>query len=260
MERRQLGNDSVGALRAPDWEAMPETGRRETLLRALQRLWEARPGPAVIVETGTLRSDSPSARSGDGWSTLAWGWYCPETGSRAWTVDVNRDHLEVCRRLTREYAPWLSYTKGDSVGFLAGWGGDGRLRAGTRDREKGDGEDEERGLSHTSPAPRPREIHLLYLDSLDYLDRERSEAHHMEVARAALPHLAPTCLVLLDDTSRAEEVADGPPRFAGKGARAIPFLREEGFRLEWAVSGQVLLSRGAAPAGARDGGAADWER
>lgn len=198
------------AIPVPNWDEAPAFGRRETLVAALRRLWELHPGPVTIVETGTLRNASDSGRSGDGWSTVAWGWYSRETGGRAWTVDVSRENLAVCRTVTAPYAEHLEYVEGDSVVFLRAWPG------------------EERGP-----------IHLLYLDSLDYLphQREASEAHHRSEAEASLPHLAERCLVLLDDTG---ESGDG---FSGKGAQVVPFLLDRGFCLEWSTRGQVLLSQ-----------------
>src|SRR5690242_3337215 len=59
-----------------NWDEAPEFGRRETLLRTLRYLHRLRRGPVTIVETGTLRNDTASGREGDGWSTVAWGWYC----------------------------------------------------------------------------------------------------------------------------------------------------------------------------------------
>jgi hypothetical protein len=90
-------------------------------------------------------------------------------------------------------------------------------------------------------------IHLLYLDSLDYFEHQRaqSEEHHRAEVAAALPALAPCCLILLDDTEpTGEMLAGGIPRLTGKGARAIPYLLAQGFALEWAEGGQALLSRG----------------
>lgn len=211
----------AGAPPAPiDWEQAPVRGRRrETLLRTLQRLRDLCPGPACIVETGTLRDDSEKARDSDGWSTLAWAWYCALTGGRVVTVDVEPGNLEVCRRVTAPYAGVMEYAASDSIRFLREW------------------RREQRG-----------EIHLLYLDSLDYFphQREESEAHHHLEAAAALPALSDRCLVLLDDTRPAEPWRPGElPRFTGKGARVIPFLARQGFQLEWARGEQALLSGGA---------------
>lgn len=206
-----------------DWNNAPEFGRRETLLRTLRHLYQLYPEHACIVETGTLRNEA--AREGDGWSTVAWGWYCQETGSKAVTVDTNPDALAVCRRLTASYAAALEYVAADSVAFLRQWS------------------KEQRG-----------EIHLLYQDSFDYLDHAASEAHHLAEAEAALPKLSTPCLVLFDDTHVGGETdAAGLPRCGGKGARAIPFLLGHGFRIEWSDGGQVLLARSDAPAFGRSG-------
>jgi hypothetical protein len=199
-----------------NWDKAPEFGRRETLLRTLRHLYQLYPRGACIVETGTLRNEA--AREGDGWSTVAWGWYCQETGGTAYTVDINPDALAVCRRLTAPYAAALEYVEGDSVAFLRAW------------------HEQRRGT-----------IHLLYQDSFDYLDHAASEAHHLAEAEAALPSLATPCLVLFDDT-HAELGTDeaGGPRCGGKGARAIPFLLAHGFQIEWSEAGQLLLSRSTA--------------
>ncbi|MEI7742750.1 MAG: hypothetical protein WCK58_03240 [Chloroflexota bacterium] len=195
----------------PDWPNAPSFGRRETLIRALRRLRELTPGPTNIVETGTARNGDWSGCSGDGWSTVAFGWYASETGGRAWTVDIEPGAIETCRRITAAYASSLEYVVSDSVAFLRGWG---------------DGDD---------PVP----IHLLYLDSLDYFDHAASEAHCLAEAQAALPWMAATCLALFDDTNAA------PEGYSGKGKLAVPYLLSEGFRVEYAETGQVLLSRGA---------------
>jgi hypothetical protein len=199
-----------------NWLEAPEFGRRETLLRTLWHLNRCYPRRACIVETGTLRNEA--ALTGDGWSTVAWGWYCSQTGGKAYTVDIDAGNLEVCRRITAPYAAAIEYVHSDSVAFLRRW------------------TEERRG-----------KIHLLYQDSFDYHDHAASEAHHLAEAEAALPSLAARCLVLFDDTRVGNELDEaGRPRCGGKGARAIPFLLEHGFQIEWSESQQVLLSRGTA--------------
>jgi hypothetical protein len=208
---------ATGPNTEPGWDRAPDFGRRETILRTLRRLHQLHPGPACIIETGTLRNDSPSGLSSDGWSTVAWGWYCLQVGGNVYTVDVDSGALEVCRRMTAPYASAVEYIASDSVEFLRQWTKQGR-----------------------------GQIHLLYLDSLDYFphQQEQSEKHHLAEAEAALPSLAISCLVLIDDTSPAGGPGqEGVPSLTGKGARAVPFLLERGFRLEWCESGQVLLSR-----------------
>src|SRR5713101_8358985 len=112
-----------------NWDDAPEFGRRETLLRTLRRLAELHPGPTCIVETGTLRNDTPSGREGDGWSTVAWGWYCTQVGGQVYTVDINESHLEVCRRVTAPYAASIEYVHADALEFLRGWSEQGAPRA-----------------------------------------------------------------------------------------------------------------------------------
>src|SRR5579872_4893237 len=200
-------------VRTMDWNSAPAFGRRETLLRTLQKLAEVHPGPVCLVETGTLRDDNPRALAGDGWSTLAFGWYAAQTGGRLYTVDCDPAALEVCQRLTAPYAAHIDYVCADSLAFFAQWVA------------------EERGP-----------IHLLYLDSLDYHDPARSEAHHLAEAQAALPALAPDGLILFDDTYPLGAAgSDGVPLLVGKGARAVPFLLEQGLRLQWCADGQALL-------------------
>jgi glycosyltransferase involved in cell wall biosynthesis len=217
---------------AVDWNRAPDFGRREPLLRTLQRLSVLRPGPTCIVEIGTLRNDSPTGREGDGWSTIAWGWYAAQTGGQVYTVDIEAEHLKVSRRLTAAYAASVRHVAADGIEFL-------------------------RGFSSISPGTpdEPPQIHLLYLDSLDYDTHppEESEEHHRLAAEAALPSLAPACLVLIDDTSPCDGAeqpggaAGGVAAYTGKGARAVPFLLSRGFCVEWDIDGQVLLCRNGTP-------------
>src|SRR5579862_6331625 len=166
-----------------DFSTAPSIGRRDSIIRALRRLHQICPGPATIVETGTLRDDREIARQGDGWATLAWGWYAAQSGGKAVTVDLDPEAIKVCKRVTAEYAKSLEYVIADSVGYFEGRGN--------------------KGTKGTRGTKGP--IHLLYLDSLDYVDKERSEEHSLAEVKAALPLLAPVCLVLFDDTRVCED-------------------------------------------------------
>src|SRR5258708_2095776 len=203
--------EQVGSL---NWSRAPEFGRRQTLINALKRLNGIKPEGACIVETGTSRD--PSSREGDGWSTVAFGWYCFQTGGRTHTVDIAPEAIEACRGLTRNYADNIEYIRSDSLAFLRNWRNSERCA-----------------------------IDFLYLDSLDYVDYERSEKHHLAEAKAALHALAPNCLVLIDDTCPTGPCdLSGAPPLTGKGARAVPYLLGKGFELEWCAGNQALLSRG----------------
>jgi hypothetical protein len=225
----------------PAWGEALEFGRRETILRALRRLWELHPGPVTIIETGTLRNDSPQGRDGDGWSTVAWGWYASQVGGKVYTVDVDAGALAVCHRVTAPYAAVIEYVLADSVAFLEAWSS--RVRDASRSPQPGA---PAAPIPHSAFRTLHSQVHLLYLDSMDYFahQREESETHHLAEAEAALPSLAWPALVLLDDTGPVGETRS-PEAYTGKGAHAVPYLLERGFAPEWCEQGQVLLVRGA---------------
>lgn len=78
-------------------------------------------------------------------------------------------------------------------------------------------------------------IDALYLDSMD-MELPGHEECCLEEAQAALPHLSPAALILIDDTVR---VGNG---WRGKGTQAIPWLLARGWRIV-AEGYQVLLAR-----------------
>ena len=57
-------------------------------MRALRMLQSLQIEKPCIVEIGTIRDNRETALDGDGWSTVAWGWYASETGGRAVTTLV----------------------------------------------------------------------------------------------------------------------------------------------------------------------------
>src|SRR5437762_1834567 len=101
------------ALATLNWGNAPAFGRRARLLNTLRRVHAFVDHGACIVETGTTRDSSPEARNGDGWSTVAWGWYCSQAGGRVYTVDCDPAAIEVCKRLTKEYAEQIEYVCSD---------------------------------------------------------------------------------------------------------------------------------------------------
>lgn len=116
------------------------------------------------------------------------------------TVDNNREHLRTAKRLVGPYGIRTRYHESDSVSWLAAAG-----------------------------AP----IDLLYLDSLD-TDVPGHAEHCLKEVQAALHRVKPGGLVLFDDTPWAEGA------WRGKGALAVPWLLEKGFRMV-ACGYQVLL-------------------
>lgn len=81
----------------------------------------------------------------------------------------------------------------------------------------------------------PEPIDVLYLDSLDTNEPGHAE-HALREVQAAYRHLHAQSLVLFDDTPF------GGNAFTGKGAVAVPWLLEQGWRLLYAGY-QVLLCR-----------------
>jgi glycosyltransferase involved in cell wall biosynthesis len=204
--------------RKPEWDALPDFGRRETLLRAMRHAADLFPTGIRIVETGTIRT--PEGRDGDGWSTVAWAWLARELGGRLWTIDVDPAAHAVSRDLTARWSDVVEHVEADSVTSLADW------------KAEPDGT-----------------IDVLYLDSLDFMMEESAEVHCLQEAQAAFSHLSPHALVLMDDTWFV-----GPPRahgslrrIRGKGALAVPWLVEKGLSLEWASGRQMLLTRDGHP-------------
>jgi hypothetical protein len=81
-----------------------------------------------------------------------------------------------------------------------------------------------------------RPIDLLYLDSAD-LWTEGYQECCLEEARLALPRLSSTAAILVDDSPWS------CGKFLGKGARAVPYLLDHGWKVAYAGY-QVLLVRG----------------
>jgi hypothetical protein len=189
-------------------QAPPASGRSrlfETASVALQDRYPALAG-LHMVETGTTRGETLMSMEGDGWGTRWWGWLAKRHGCTLETIDIDPQAIEKARAVTKDYAGVITYTCGDSVAAL-----------------------------RTTDAP----IHLLYLDSWD--SGPGSAEHQLSEARAALPRLAPDAVVVLDDTTAAD---DALGHWVGKGALAIPFLMEQRFALVAALNGGVVLARG----------------
>ena len=157
----------------------------------------------TVVEVGSMRKPLKHGLDefvpeccNEGHSTL----YFAETGAEVFTVDVNPKCAEQLAPFTRKYRNLHVYTA-DGIWFL----------------KKFD-----------------QPIDLLYLDAWDIVPSLDYAEKHLGAYRAAIPHLASTCLVLIDDT----DMANG-----GKGRLAIPQMIRDGFELvTWGR--QAMLVRG----------------
>lgn len=151
-------------------------GRRHaTFKRAFDLLLQRTEGTRAIVETGCVRESNDYSA---GYSTVLFGELLSRYGGRLHSVDLSARNVELCRKLTRPFAAFVTVHAGDSVTFLREW---------------------PRSYPNTP-------IDLLYLDSLDYPmaskdgPREPSQQHCLAELEAALPSLGPRAIVLIDDS------------------------------------------------------------
>lgn len=119
--------------------------------------------PVTIVETGSVRKTENW--SGDGQSTILWGWISKKTGGSITTFDISKEAIDLAKSL-----PWdINAVQEDSI-------------VGLRRLEK------------------PEDIDLLYLDSCDYSnDSIDSPAHNLAELTSIYPRLKSGCLIAIDD-------------------------------------------------------------
>jgi predicted O-methyltransferase YrrM len=139
---------------------------------------------------------------GAGFSTYWLGAFLSRRGGRLHSVDWSAAHCAFARTWTEIFASTVTVHQEDSVAFLQKF-----------------------------PAP----IDVLYLDSLDTTETGHAE-HAQRELEAALPRLHEKSLVLIDDTPWSGGA------WIGKGARAVPWLLEQGWRILYGGY-QVLLAR-----------------
>lgn len=111
------------------------SGRYPTFKGALNLIHQGKMTPKeelIIVETGTTRFPDDW---GAGMSTILFGDYLKHYGGRLYTVDISKDNIETCKKITKEFSNFIEYVVADSHEFLSNF---------------------------------HQKIDLLYLDSLDY--------------------------------------------------------------------------------------------
>lgn len=183
----------------------PITGRNNSFTKILQILEETYKRPINIVETGCIRNISDESKFGDGWSTLNWEYYAKKTGSKVFVVDINEYHLIQSKKIVPP-SEFVEYTHDDSINYLNNF----------NDR-----------------------IDLLFLDSFDYCGDEANilacHNHSLGEVKAAWNKLNDKCFILIDDVFNNEWV--------GKGKLSIPYLLDNGFKIEYFIDSQILLYR-----------------
>ena len=157
----------------------------------------------TVVEIGSMRAPlqhrldqfNPMCCN-DGHSTA----HFASTGAQVFTVDADPRSAEVLQPLVSD-CPNVHVTTGDGIAFL-------------------------RGLADP--------MEFLYLDAWDVIAGTPYAEKHLEAYQAALPRLAPRCIVQIDDT----DLKNG-----GKGRLVIPQMIRDGFELiTWGR--QAILARG----------------
>ena len=165
---------------------------RSPTFNALFSLMSEMKPPLTIVETGTIRNHLESYAQGDGHSTLQFAKYVNNFGGEFYSVDIDPIAVVVSTMVcTRDYPQAMNKVniiESDSVAFLE---------------------------SFEEP------IDVLYLDSDNDANLILNEA------KAALPHLHPESIILIDDCFEV-----GVEEEPFKGKLVIPFLEENGWIME----------------------------
>lgn len=172
-----------------DYKYRDKLGKRfNTFRRVLHEL--ASSPTRVCVETGCVRERDDY---GAGYSTFILGEYLSWYGGELHTVDITPRHIQTCKKITKKFAPAITYHTCDSEAFL-------------------------RTFS--------RPIDFLYLDSFDYPSAPSegpprpSQEHCLAELKAALPNLHRGALVLIDDS----RLPGG-----GKPGLTIPHMKKLGW-------------------------------
>ena len=141
--------------------------------------------------------------SGAGFSTYLFGSYLYRRGGRLHSVDLNPFNVSFARNWTGVFGDTVTVHERDSLAFLS---------------EFNEGK-----------------IDLLYLDSLDATEARHAE-HAFRELELSLPKLHDKSLVIFDDTPW------NGGKFTGKGAIAVPWLIEQGWKVLYAGYQVVMAS------------------
>lgn len=144
---------------------------REVSFRKMFQYLDSCVAPINIIETGCVRLENNW--EGDGQSTVLFDRYVSQRGGHVWTVDINKNAVDVCRGLVSDNT---TVTHSDSVKYLH------QLAKEFIEQD--------------------RHINLCYLDSfdLDWQNHVPSSLHHLKELTAIMPIIRPDTLVVVDDS------------------------------------------------------------
>lgn len=140
--------------------------RQEFYKYVIEKLLEMR-RPLHILETGTMHTID------QGSFTLVMAHLIKNyTGGKLTTIDINPDHIELCKEYTREYSDIIDYVVSDSVIYL-------------------------NSLSDKLVA----NIDLFYFDSKDInlVNPEESQIHHLNELKSVIDRIKNKALISVDD-------------------------------------------------------------
>ena len=72
----------------------------------------------TIVEIGTTRGGYGGGPNGDGWATLAWGWFVDKYGGEVHTIDIDKECLDQCKAITNRFSHKIQYHHCSGEDFL----------------------------------------------------------------------------------------------------------------------------------------------
>lgn len=180
---------------------------------SLASYWDRNRSFGVLFREMRARFDQPTVvetgtiRSQEDWGgagffTYLAGAYLRRRGGRLVSVDLSPEHCQFARTWTEVFGETVSVHQQDSVAFLKQFAGP---------------------------------IDVLYLDSLDTTEPNHAE-HALKESKVAEHKLHAKSLIVFDDTPW------NAGAFVGKGATAVPYLLERGWKVLYAGY-QVVLSR-----------------
>jgi len=182
-----------------------------TIMEMIKRkFWK--PGD-LIIELGTSRGKYGGGASGDGQLTYLWGLYSYYFNITTITVDISKDSLSECRRLTKKQEDRITYIESNALDFLR----------------------------NTTVVGTPC---LIYLDSMDSSPNPQDPI----VRKACIHQLEEAILVekrFPDNNGLLVLIDDVKPDGSGKAELSIKFLEYCGYKKLFSCleTGQVLMSK-----------------
>lgn len=184
----------------------PQLFRRADSFEKMFRYLDTLPGPITIVETGCMRRDPTEDKSwtGDGCSTMLFDRYVQERGGIVYSVDINTEHTEACRKLVSDH---VLVNTGDSIDFLKSF-----------------------AIAMEGETILP--LSLVYLDSFDSMSIEPFETalHCAKEFEAIKPALTDQTLVVIDDTPSefVKGITEPSLEITGKGRFVYTYAQHVG--------------------------------